>query len=152
MDVLRGRGHLWNKRASLFLSFFLLWMVGCYCNPGNKQTIFKASGHPMHLLTPGFLALEDLVSRASLCSLSPNKISCTSVMFFFILFCFVCLCVFRKRSNVVRLRGLPFSASESDIADFFKGLELGPDGVVVCVNFQGMSLLFTRKSLSSGFP
>ncbi len=87
MDVLRGRGHLWNKRASLFLSFFLLWMVGCYCNPGNKQTIFKASGHPMHLLTPGFLALEDLVSRASLCSLSPNKISCTSVMFF--LFCFV---------------------------------------------------------------
>ncbi|CAM6037574.1 unnamed protein product [Sphagnum compactum] len=44
-----------------------------------------------------------------------------------------------KRSNVVRLRGLPFSASESDIADFFKGLELGPDGVVVCVNFQGRS-------------
>jgi hypothetical protein len=106
----------------------------------------------MHLLTPGFLALEDLVSRASLCILSPNKISCTSVIFFKILFCFVCLCVFRKRSNVVRLRGLPFSASESDIADFFKGLELGPDGVVVCVNFQGMSLLFTRKALSSGFP
>ncbi|CAM6010420.1 unnamed protein product [Sphagnum balticum] len=44
-----------------------------------------------------------------------------------------------KRSNVVRLRGLPFSASEADIADFFKGLEKGPDGVVVCVNFQGRS-------------
>ncbi|CAM6102293.1 unnamed protein product [Calypogeia fissa] len=44
-----------------------------------------------------------------------------------------------KRSNVVRLRGLPFSASESDIADFFKGLEMGPDGVVICVNFQGRS-------------
>jgi len=44
-----------------------------------------------------------------------------------------------KRSNVVRLRGLPFSASESDISDFFKGLEMGPDGVVICVNFQGRS-------------
>eukprot|EP00245_Coleochaete_scutata_P014153 TRINITY_DN5962_c0_g1_i1.p1 TRINITY_DN5962_c0_g1~~TRINITY_DN5962_c0_g1_i1.p1 ORF type:complete len:458 (-),score=101.37 TRINITY_DN5962_c0_g1_i1:1011-2384(-) len=44
-----------------------------------------------------------------------------------------------KRSNVVRLRGLPFSASEKDISDFFKGLELGPDGVVICVNFQGRS-------------
>ncbi|KAG6551429.1 hypothetical protein Mapa_007075 [Marchantia paleacea] len=44
-----------------------------------------------------------------------------------------------KRSNVVRLRGLPFSASETDIADFFKGLEMGPDGVVICVNFQGRS-------------
>jgi hypothetical protein len=47
----------------------------------------------MHLLTPGFLALEDLVSRAPLCILNPNKISCTSVMFF--LFCFVLsVCVF----------------------------------------------------------
>ncbi|KAL2634576.1 hypothetical protein R1flu_006055 [Riccia fluitans] len=44
-----------------------------------------------------------------------------------------------KRSNVVRLRGLPFSASETDIADFFKGLDMGPDGVVICVNFQGRS-------------
>eukprot|EP00850_Spirogloea_muscicola_P012074 SM000077S21548 [mRNA] locus=s77:144588:147856:+ [translate_table: standard] len=44
-----------------------------------------------------------------------------------------------KRSDVVRLRGLPFSATEGDIADFFKGLELGPDGVVICVNFQGRS-------------
>lgn len=40
---------------------------------------------------------------------------------------------------MVRLRGLPFSASESEIEDFFKGLELGPDGVVICVNFQGRS-------------
>lgn len=47
----------------------------------------------------------------------------------------------RKRSIVVRLRGLPFSASESDIADFFKGLEMGPDGVVICVNFQGLPLI-----------
>jgi RNA recognition motif-containing protein len=54
-------------------------------------------------------------------------------------FFWVCLGAFRKRSNVVRLRGLPFSASEADIADFFKGLEKGPDGVVVCVNFQGRS-------------
>eukprot|EP00850_Spirogloea_muscicola_P020959 SM000232S07929 [mRNA] locus=s232:68983:72248:- [translate_table: standard] len=45
----------------------------------------------------------------------------------------------RKRSDVVRLRGLPFSATEGDIAEFFKGLELGPDGVVICVNFQGRS-------------
>ncbi|KAJ7571163.1 hypothetical protein O6H91_01G152400 [Diphasiastrum complanatum] len=44
-----------------------------------------------------------------------------------------------KRSNVVRLRGLPFNATESDISDFFKGLEMGPDGVVICVNFQGRS-------------
>lgn len=44
-----------------------------------------------------------------------------------------------KRSNVIRLRGLPFSATEQDITDFFKGLELGPDGVVIQVNFQGRS-------------
>lgn len=44
-----------------------------------------------------------------------------------------------KHSNVVRLRGLPFSATESEIEEFFKGLELGPDGVVICVNLQGRS-------------
>eukprot|EP00250_Pteridium_aquilinum_P033242 c5358_g1_i1 orf=678-2033(-) len=44
-----------------------------------------------------------------------------------------------KHSDVVRLRGLPFSATESEIEEFFKGLELGPDGVVICVNFQGRS-------------
>jgi hypothetical protein len=88
MDVLRGRGHLWNKRASLFLSFlFCGWWGAIAIRETNKQTIFKACGHLMHLLTPGFLALEDLVSGAPLCILSPNKISCTSVMFF--LFCFV---------------------------------------------------------------
>lgn len=44
-----------------------------------------------------------------------------------------------RHSNVVRLRGLPFSATESEIEEFFKGLELGPDGIVICVNFQGRS-------------
>ncbi|MCO5559795.1 hypothetical protein L7F22_013399 [Adiantum nelumboides] len=44
-----------------------------------------------------------------------------------------------KHSNVVRLRGLPFSATESEIEEFFQGLELGPDGIVICVNFQGRS-------------
>eukprot|EP00249_Psilotum_nudum_P017256 c26237_g1_i1 orf=591-1967(-) len=44
-----------------------------------------------------------------------------------------------RRSDVIRLRGLPFSATETDIKDFFKGLELGHDGVVICVNFQGRS-------------
>ncbi|KAI5074845.1 hypothetical protein GOP47_0010806 [Adiantum capillus-veneris] len=44
-----------------------------------------------------------------------------------------------NHSNVVRLRGLPFSATESDVEEFFKGLELGPDGIVICVNFQGRS-------------
>ncbi|EFJ14378.1 hypothetical protein SELMODRAFT_446014 [Selaginella moellendorffii] len=44
-----------------------------------------------------------------------------------------------KRSNVVRLRGLPFSATEVDIKEFFRGLDLGPDGIVICVNFQGRS-------------
>lgn len=44
-----------------------------------------------------------------------------------------------RHSDVVRLRGLPFSATETEIEDFFKGLELGRDGVVICVNFQGRS-------------
>lgn len=44
-----------------------------------------------------------------------------------------------RRSSVVHLRGLSFSAMESDVAAFFRGLELGPDGVVICVNFKGRS-------------
>eukprot|EP00271_Cylindrocystis_brebissonii_P015820 TRINITY_DN38855_c0_g1_i1.p1 TRINITY_DN38855_c0_g1~~TRINITY_DN38855_c0_g1_i1.p1 ORF type:complete len:464 (-),score=107.18 TRINITY_DN38855_c0_g1_i1:590-1981(-) len=44
-----------------------------------------------------------------------------------------------KRSNVARLRGLPFSASEQDITDFFAGLALGPEGVVIQMNMQGRS-------------
>ncbi|KAH7443820.1 hypothetical protein KP509_02G052200 [Ceratopteris richardii] len=44
-----------------------------------------------------------------------------------------------RNSNVVRLRGLPFKATESEIKEFFEGLELGPDGIVICVNFQGRS-------------
>ncbi len=53
----------------------------------------------------------------------------------------------RKRSNVVWLWGLPFSASESDIAGFFKGLEMGPNGVVICVNFQGKILSCKFRTL-----
>eukprot|EP00249_Psilotum_nudum_P011320 c23100_g1_i1 orf=403-1755(-) len=42
-----------------------------------------------------------------------------------------------RRSDVVRLRGVPASATEADIVDCFKGLELGPDGAVICLNVQG---------------
>ncbi|MCO5581587.1 hypothetical protein L7F22_059609 [Adiantum nelumboides] len=42
-----------------------------------------------------------------------------------------------RKSDVVRLRGLSFSSTESDVATFFRGLDLGPDGVVICINFRG---------------
>ncbi|KAH7301659.1 hypothetical protein KP509_23G036900 [Ceratopteris richardii] len=42
-----------------------------------------------------------------------------------------------RQSDVVRLRHLPFSTTEADVAAFFRGLELGPDGVVICINFRG---------------
>lgn len=42
-----------------------------------------------------------------------------------------------RRSNVVRLKGISFSATVSEITEFFKSLALGPDGVVICVNLQG---------------
>jgi hypothetical protein len=39
MDVLRGRGHLWNKRASLFLSFvFCGWWGAIAVRETNKQS------------------------------------------------------------------------------------------------------------------
>ncbi|CAI5479761.1 unnamed protein product [Closterium sp. Yama58-4] len=41
------------------------------------------------------------------------------------------------RSHVVRLRGLPFSATESDIKAFFDGLDIAPDGIVLQLNYQG---------------
>lgn len=43
----------------------------------------------------------------------------------------------QPQDNIVRLRGLPFSATEADILEFFKGYELGPDGVVIQLNYQG---------------
>lgn len=44
-----------------------------------------------------------------------------------------------NKSDVVRLRGLPFSAIEADVAAFFRGLELGPDRIVICINFRGIT-------------
>lgn len=44
-----------------------------------------------------------------------------------------------NQSDVVRLRGLSLSSIESDVAAFFRGLDLGPDGVVICINFRGRS-------------
>ncbi|GJP73739.1 hypothetical protein CLOP_g4427 [Closterium sp. NIES-67] len=41
------------------------------------------------------------------------------------------------RSHVVRLRGLPFSATEGDITAFFNGLDIAPDGIVLQLNYQG---------------
>ena len=66
----------------------------------------------------------------------------TAITFRFLLKKFYCF-GFRRNSNVVHLRGLSFSAMESDVAAFFRGLELGPDGVVICVNFKGYLYSFS---------
>lgn len=39
--------------------------------------------------------------------------------------------------GVVRLRGLPFEASKMEIADFFGGLEIEENGILMVVDFQG---------------
>lgn len=44
-----------------------------------------------------------------------------------------------RNSSVVRLRGLPFTATENDIRDFFTGLDMVPDGIALQLNFQGRS-------------
>eukprot|EP01135_Chromosphaera_perkinsii_P006644 Nk52_evm46s554 gene=Nk52_evmTU46s554 len=38
---------------------------------------------------------------------------------------------------VVRLRGLPWQASDDDITNFFSGIAIAEDGIVICVNNQG---------------
>ena len=49
---------------------------------------------------------------------------------------------------MVHLRGLSFSAMESDVAAFFRGLELGCNGVVICVNFKGCLILLVLFQLA----
>ncbi|XP_075209789.1 heterogeneous nuclear ribonucleoprotein H-like isoform X2 [Lycorma delicatula] len=39
----------------------------------------------------------------------------------------------------VRLRGLPFGCSKDEIADFFKGLEIVPNGIVLPTDYTGRS-------------
>lgn len=39
--------------------------------------------------------------------------------------------------RVVRARGLPWQATEQDIADFFTGLNIGRGGVALCLSRQG---------------
>jgi len=41
--------------------------------------------------------------------------------------------------GVVRLRGLPFEASKEDIADFFGGLEIEENGVLMVTDYNGRS-------------
>eukprot|EP00899_Mesostigma_viride_P005866 jgi/Mesvir1/15280/Mv06498-RA.1 len=40
-------------------------------------------------------------------------------------------------TNVVRLRGLPWQATEKDVVEFFKGLAIPDGNVLLCLNFQG---------------
>jgi len=39
----------------------------------------------------------------------------------------------------VKMRGLPYSATEHDIKDFFQGCSIGPGGVVICFGPNGPS-------------
>jgi len=42
--------------------------------------------------------------------------------------------------GVVKLRGLPYSAGEPEIREFFSGLQVAPGGVIMCVSQGGRSM------------
>ncbi|XP_003745268.1 heterogeneous nuclear ribonucleoprotein F [Galendromus occidentalis] len=51
-------------------------------------------------------------------------------------------CMKKSSSNtldegIVRLRGIPFGCSKEEIANFFSGLEIVPNGIVIPVDFNG---------------
>jgi hypothetical protein len=89
--------------------------------------------------------LNAKISRKRLCHVDSFKDD--GFDFIFLLTC-LSSSGFRRNSNVVHLRGLPFSVIESDVAAFFRGLELGPNGVVICVNFKGFFYTFSLFPIS----
>jgi hypothetical protein len=84
-----GGGGICGIKGPPFFSLFYFVDGGVLLQSGkqtNKQSS-KLVDILCTFLPLDFLPWEDLVSGAPLCILTPNKISCTSVMFF--LFCFV---------------------------------------------------------------
>ncbi|CAB3993495.1 heterogeneous nuclear ribonucleo H3-like isoform X2, partial [Paramuricea clavata] len=40
-------------------------------------------------------------------------------------------------NSVVRLRGLPYGCSKEEVANFFKGLEIAPNGITIALDEEG---------------